>query len=46
MRALALDPQQARKQAERAAEVVAAYAWDRQKLDYFAVIDRLLSRRR
>jgi glycosyltransferase involved in cell wall biosynthesis len=46
MRTLALDPDRARRQAERAGEVVASYAWDRQKLDYFEVIDRLLSLRR
>ena len=46
MRRLALDPELARQQAERASAVVAEYSWDRQKLTYFDVIDRMLARRR
>jgi glycosyltransferase involved in cell wall biosynthesis len=46
MRGLALDPERARRQAERASEVVAEYSWDRQRLIYFGVIDRMLGRHR
>jgi glycosyltransferase involved in cell wall biosynthesis len=46
MRGLALDRERARRQAERASEVVAEYSWDRQKLIYFDVIDRMLAQRR
>ena len=46
MRRLALDPELARRQAERASAVVAEYSWDHQKLIYFDVIDRMLARRR
>ncbi len=46
MRGLALDPERARRQAERASAVVAEYSWDRQKLIYFDVIDRMLARHR
>lgn len=46
MRELALDPDRARRQAERASAVVAKYSWEQEKLRYFDVIDRLLSGRR
>jgi glycosyltransferase involved in cell wall biosynthesis len=46
MRTLATDHELARRRAERASEVVAAMSWDRQKLAYFEVIDRMVARRR
>ena len=46
MRALVTDPERARRQAERASEVMATMTWDRQKLAYFAVIDRMVARSR
>jgi glycosyltransferase involved in cell wall biosynthesis len=45
MRTLATDQDLARRQAERAAEVVASMAWDHQKMAYFEVIDRMVTRR-
>jgi glycosyltransferase involved in cell wall biosynthesis len=46
MRTLATNQDRARRQAQRAGEVVAGMAWERQKLVYFEVIDRLVARRR
>ncbi len=46
MRSLALDPDRARRQAERASAVITEYSWDRQKLVYFDVVDRMLAGRR
>lgn len=46
MRTLATDQELARRQAQRASEVVAELSWDRQKLAYFEVIDRMTARRR
>jgi glycosyltransferase involved in cell wall biosynthesis len=45
MRRLATDAEFARRQAQRASEVVATMAWDRQKLTYFEVIDRMVAKR-
>ena len=45
MRTLAADQERARRQAQRAAEVVATMTWDHQKLTYFDVIDRMVTRR-
>jgi glycosyltransferase involved in cell wall biosynthesis len=46
MLALARDPERARKQAERATEVMAELAWARQKEIYLGVVDRMVARRR
>ena len=46
MRTLVGDPDRARRQAERASEVMATMTWDRQKLAYFEVIDRMVAPRR
>jgi glycosyltransferase involved in cell wall biosynthesis len=46
MRTLVGDPDRARRQAERASEVMATMTWERQKLAYFEVIDRMVARRR
>ena len=46
MRSLVGDPERARRQAERASEVMAEMTWDQQKLAYFAVIDRMAARSR
>jgi glycosyltransferase involved in cell wall biosynthesis len=46
MRTLATDHELARRRAERASEVVATMSWERQKLAYFEVIDRMVNRRR
>jgi glycosyltransferase involved in cell wall biosynthesis len=46
MLALALDPERARKQAERATEVMADLAWTRQKEIYLGVVDRMVRPRR
>ena len=46
MRTLVTDPDRARRQAERASEVMARMTWDHQKLAYFEVIDRMVARRR
>jgi glycosyltransferase involved in cell wall biosynthesis len=46
MRTLATDKDRARRQAQRATEVVRQLAWDQQKLAYFEVIDRMVARRR
>ncbi|MBX6749075.1 MAG: glycosyltransferase [Micromonosporaceae bacterium] len=45
MRTLVADPELARRQAQRASEVVAGMSWDQQKLAYFEVIDRMVARR-
>lgn len=45
MRTLVADQDLARSRAQRASEVVAAMSWDRQKLTYFEVIDRMVARR-
>jgi glycosyltransferase involved in cell wall biosynthesis len=45
MRTLATDQDRARRQAQRAADVVATMTWDHQKLTYFDVIDRMVARR-
>jgi glycosyltransferase involved in cell wall biosynthesis len=44
MRTLVADQELARRQAQRASEIVAAMSWDRQKLTYFEVIDRMVER--
>ena len=44
MRTLVADQELARRRAQRASEVVAEMAWERQKLVYFEVIDRMTSR--
>jgi len=46
MRTLASDQRRAASQAHRASELVAGMAWDRQKLVYFDVIDRMVARAR
>ena len=46
MRALAADPDLARRQAERASDVIADLSWNQQRLVYFEVIDRMAARRR
>jgi glycosyltransferase involved in cell wall biosynthesis len=46
MRRLTADPGLAARQARRASEIVAGMAWDRQKLVYFEVIDRMAARAR
>jgi glycosyltransferase involved in cell wall biosynthesis len=46
MRTLAADPGLAARQAHRASQIVAGMAWDRQKLVYFDVIDRMAARAR
>jgi glycosyltransferase involved in cell wall biosynthesis len=46
MRTLAGDEDRARRQAQRASEVVAGMAWERQKQAYYAVIDRMVECRR
>jgi glycosyltransferase involved in cell wall biosynthesis len=46
MRTLVADPDRARRQAERASEVMARMTWDHQKVAYFEVIDRMVARRR
>jgi hypothetical protein len=46
MRTLAMDQEFARRQAQRASEVVAAMTWERQKETYYDVIDRMVARRR
>lgn len=43
---LVLDPERARKQVERAWEVMAELSWDRQRTAYFEVIDRMTGPRR
>jgi glycosyltransferase involved in cell wall biosynthesis len=43
---LARNPEKAQAQADRAGAVLAELSWDRQKRNYFAVIDRLAARRR
>jgi glycosyltransferase involved in cell wall biosynthesis len=45
MRALLADPARARRQAERASDVMATMTWDEQKLVYYQVIDRMAERR-
>jgi len=45
MRALAVDEERARRQAQRASEVVAEMTWDRQREVYYGVIDRMVARR-
>jgi glycosyltransferase involved in cell wall biosynthesis len=45
MRALAMDEERARRQAQRASEVVATMTWDHQKEIYYGVVDRLVARR-
>lgn len=45
MLALARDPEQARKQAERASEVMQTLSWRHQREIYFKVIDRVVARR-
>jgi glycosyltransferase involved in cell wall biosynthesis len=44
MRTLVADQDLARRRAERASEVVAQMSWERQKLTYFEVIDRMVAR--
>jgi glycosyltransferase involved in cell wall biosynthesis len=44
MRSLIADPARARRQADRASDVMATMTWDQQKLAYFAVIDRMAGR--
>jgi glycosyltransferase involved in cell wall biosynthesis len=46
MRTLATEPDVARRQAQRASEVVAGLSWERQKLSYFEVLDRMVVHRR
>jgi len=46
MLALARDPEQARKQAERAGEVMRTLSWRNQREIYFGVVDRLVAGRR
>jgi hypothetical protein len=46
MRTLVGDPDRARQQAERASEIMTRITWDHQKLAYFEVIDRMVTRRR
>lgn len=46
MRRLIDDRELARRQAERASEVVATMSWDHQKMTYFEVIDRMTADRR
>ena len=46
MRALVNDPERCRRQAQRASEVVATMAWERQKHAYFEVMDRMAGQRR
>ncbi|WP_452124472.1 hypothetical protein [Fodinicola feengrottensis] len=41
MLALAKDPEAARKQADRASEVMAELSWAKQKLIYLDVLDRM-----
>ena len=45
MRTLVGDQDLARRRAQRASEIVAQMAWDRQKLAYFEVIDRMVAGR-
>jgi glycosyltransferase involved in cell wall biosynthesis len=45
MRELASDPDRARRQAERASAALLSLQWREQKLVYFALMDRLASRR-
>ena len=45
MRTLVGDQDLARRRAQRASEIVAQMAWDRQKLAYFEVIDRMAAGR-
>jgi len=45
MRSLLSDPGRARRQAERAAAIIAEMRWDQQKLTYFEVIDRMVRAR-
>jgi glycosyltransferase involved in cell wall biosynthesis len=45
MLALVKDPERARKQVERAWEVMSELSWERQRRAYFEVIDRMTSRR-